>query len=165
MRRPHPERPGADPQTAAGRDAGQVGGIEVLPLALLVFVVGTLLVANGWAVVDAKAAAGTAAREAARAFAETPAGMSPSAAWTRAEARAFDAFAAAGKDPAAAEVDASAGGGSVERCARIVVETRYRVPALTVPWVGGLGQGIVVHARHSARVDPFRSGLDGTGCG
>ena len=30
-------------------DRGQVGGIEVLPFGLLVFVVGTLLVANVWA--------------------------------------------------------------------------------------------------------------------
>jgi hypothetical protein len=147
------------------RDRGQVGGIEVLPLALLVFVVGTLLVANGWAAVDAKAAAGTAAREAARAYAETPAGLSPAAAWARAEARGLDAFAAAGKDPAAASLLPLEGGGSVNRCSRIVVETTYRVPAVTVPWVGGLGEGIVVHARHTARVDPFRSGLDGDGCG
>jgi hypothetical protein len=33
-----------------GDDRGQVGGIEVLPFGLLVFVVGTLLVANAWAV-------------------------------------------------------------------------------------------------------------------
>ena len=32
-------------------DAGQVGGIEALPFGLLVFVVGTLLIANAWAVV------------------------------------------------------------------------------------------------------------------
>ena len=34
-------------------DRGQVGGIEALPFGLLVFVVGALLVANTWAVVDA----------------------------------------------------------------------------------------------------------------
>jgi hypothetical protein len=149
----------------AEREAGQVGGIEVLPLAVLVFVVGTLLVANAWAVVDAKAAAGTAAREAARAYAETPAGMPADAAWARAEASALAAYAAAGKDPTAATVAPAEGAGSVARCTRIVVETSYRVPALTVPWVGGLGDGLVVRARHAARVDPFRSGLDGDGCG
>jgi hypothetical protein len=159
------------PRRAAGhavraeRDAGQVGGIEVLPLAVLVFVIGTLLVANAWAVVDAKAAAGTAAREAARAYAESPAGLPADAAWARAEASAMAAFAAAGKDPAAGTVAPVVGGASVSRCARIVVETSYRVPALTVPWVGGLGDGLVVRARHAARVDPFRSGLDGDGCG
>jgi hypothetical protein len=134
-------------------------------LAVLVFVIGTLLVANGGAVVDAKAAAGTAAREAARTYAETPPGLSPAAAWARAEERGFAAYAAAGKDPDAAQVRPVEGGGSVARCARIVVESSYRVPALTVPWVGGLGDGIVVHARHTARVDPFRSGLAGDGCG
>ena len=35
-------------------DAGQVGGIEALPFGLLIFVVGTLLIANAWAVIDAK---------------------------------------------------------------------------------------------------------------
>ena len=51
-------------------DCGQVGGIEVLPFGLLVFIVGTLLVANAWAVVDAKLAVTSAAREAVRSYVE-----------------------------------------------------------------------------------------------
>ena len=51
-------------------ERGAVGGIEVLPLGMLVLVVGTLLVVNAWAVVDAKLAASAAAREAARAYVE-----------------------------------------------------------------------------------------------
>ena len=35
----------------ADSDAGMVGGVEALPFGLLVFVVGSLLVANAWAVV------------------------------------------------------------------------------------------------------------------
>jgi hypothetical protein len=48
-------------------EGGAVGGLEVLPFGLLIFVVGILLVVNAWAVVDAKLAAEAAAREAARA--------------------------------------------------------------------------------------------------
>ena len=46
-------------------DAGMVGGIEVLPFGVLIFVVGSLLVANAWAVVDTKFMVTSAAREAA----------------------------------------------------------------------------------------------------
>ncbi|MBA2283441.1 MAG: hypothetical protein H0W25_19710, partial [Acidimicrobiia bacterium] len=57
--------------TAAARrlhrdERGQMGGIEALPFGLLIFVVGALLVANAWAVIDAKLAVTAAAREAAR---------------------------------------------------------------------------------------------------
>ena len=51
-------------------DHGQVAGIEVLPFGLLTFVVGMLLVANAWGVVDAKMATTSAAREAVRAYVE-----------------------------------------------------------------------------------------------
>ena len=51
-------------------DAGQVGGIEALPFGLLIFVVGSLLIANAWAVVDAKFATDAAARQAVRTFVE-----------------------------------------------------------------------------------------------
>ncbi|MGH2685611.1 MAG: hypothetical protein ACRDJP_09115, partial [Actinomycetota bacterium] len=51
-------------------DRGQVAGIEALPFGVLIFVVGALLVTNVWGVIDAKLAATSAAREAARAFVE-----------------------------------------------------------------------------------------------
>lgn len=146
-------------------DGGQVGGVEVLPLGLLVFAVGSLLIANGWAVVDGKSAASAAAREAARTYAETPAGMAAPLAWQRAQARGFEALTAAGKDPAAATVVPVTGEGSVARCNRIVVEVTYRVPAISLPFVGGFGSGVEVHGRHSALVDPYRSGLEGGSCG
>ena len=49
-------------------DRGVVGGVEAIPFGLLLFVAGTLLVANAWAVIDAKMAATSAAREAARTY-------------------------------------------------------------------------------------------------
>src|SRR5690606_28013405 len=63
--------PGGDP--GRGRaDAGQVGGIEVLPFGLLLFVVASLVVANAWAVIDAKATVDSAARAGVRAAVEAP---------------------------------------------------------------------------------------------
>ena len=54
-------------------DSGAIGGIEVLPFGVLIFVVGSLLVANAWAVVDTKfMVTGTPAREAVRAYVEAP---------------------------------------------------------------------------------------------
>ena len=44
------------PPVARGED-GQVGGIEALVFGLLVLVLGTLVVANAWGVIDAKVAA------------------------------------------------------------------------------------------------------------
>ena len=44
------------------RDESGQAGIEVLPFGILTFVVGALLVANAWAVIDAKIAVSAAAR-------------------------------------------------------------------------------------------------------
>ena len=52
-------------------DVGQVAGIESIPFGLLVLIVGILLVAHTWAVVDAKFVATAAAREATRAYVES----------------------------------------------------------------------------------------------
>src|SRR4029079_720569 len=53
-------------------ERGVVGGIEVLPFGFLIFVVGSLVIANAWAVIDARMAADAAARQAARAYVESP---------------------------------------------------------------------------------------------
>lgn len=144
-------------------EAGQVGGIEVLPVALLVFVAGALLVANAWAVVDAKMAASSAAREAARAYAEVPAGMGQEEAWTRASMAAQDTFVTyeIAQDRVSLQPLSAP---NPRRCARVVVEAGVAVPFITVPWLGAFGDGFVVQARHSELVDPFRSGLEGEGC-
>lgn len=143
---------------------GQVGGIEVLPLAMLVFVVGILLVANAWAVVDAKLVVGAAAREAARTFSEAAPELGDTGAWALADAAGRDMLGAGGKRVESASIDIVEGG-RLLRCERIVVEASYQVPALSLPWVGSWGDGFTVTARHGELVDPFRSGLDGDGCG
>lgn len=148
-------------------DRGQMGGIEALPFGLLVFVVGTLLVVNCWAVIDAKLATDTAAREATRHFVEAPVVDASGAgvAESQAVAAGLEALAAAGRDPGRATVALtgleSPGGRGYVRCARATFTASYRVPALTLPWIGGYGGGFEVRSSHSELVDPFRDGVPG----
>lgn len=146
----------------AGRgQAGQVGGMEGLVFGVLVFVFGTLLVANAWGVVDAKLAATAAAREAARTFVEA---ASPAEAATGAVGAARDAIVAHGRRWERARVDLS--GAAFARCARAEVEVSYEVPLVAVPLLGQHGRGLTVRARHAELVDPYRSGLPGAAaCG
>jgi hypothetical protein len=154
------------------------GGVEALPFGLLVFVVGSLLVANAWAVVDAKFAVDAAARQATRTYVEAEVAAEfdgPSAADAgtarTAEQLAVDAGMAAltahGRDAAAATVGLSAleavgGQSGFTRCARATFTATYEVPALTLPWIGGFGDGIDVVSSHSELVDPYRSGVPGS---
>jgi hypothetical protein len=140
-------------------DTGVVGGAEVLPFGVLIFVVGSLLVANAWAVVDTKFMATSAAREAARTYVEAP---DQRTAMTRARASAADAITGQGRDPNRAHVRVDHDRGRAwGRCVRIVATVGYRVPALTLPWIGGYGDGFDVVASHSEIIDPYRGGLPG----
>lgn len=136
--------------------------MEVLPFGLLTFVVGVLLVANAWAVIDAKMAVSAAAREATRAFVEAP---SAGEAAALADAAARSAIAGAGRDPARLVLTAVEG--SFARCETVVYEASYQVPAVKVPWVGGFGSGFTAGARYAEVVDPYRTGIPATvsGCG
>lgn len=139
-------------------DSGQVGGIEAIPFGLLIFVVGSLLVANAWAVVDAKFATDAAARQAARTFVE---GSDSASALREAEEAAAAAMAGHGRDPARATVVA-VGEPQLERCERATFEVVYEVPAISLPFIGGYGNGpFEVRSTHSEIVDPFRSGIEG----
>jgi hypothetical protein len=141
-------------------ESGQAG-MEVIPFGLLTFVVGVLLVANAWAVIDAKMAVSAAAREATRAFVEAPVDDDPLA---LADAAARSAVAGAGRDPAKlvlTPLDAV-----FARCETVRFEASYRIPAIQVPWVGGFGSGFTATARHAEVVDPYRTGVPRTvnGC-
>lgn len=138
-------------------ERGQVAGIEALPFGVLVFVIGTLLVTNVWGVIDAKMAATSAAREAARAFVEAPDALSAEGA---AAAAAGEAVAAHGRSPDRLTLDLQEG--HFGRCQRVTFQASYPVPAIALPWIGGFGQSFTATARHSEIVDPFRSGLPGT---
>jgi hypothetical protein len=135
-------------------EAGQVAGIEAIPFGVLVFVVGVLLVANAWAVVDAKMAVSSAAREATRAYVEAPPGADPLA---EAQAAAEQAVRGAGRDPRRLRITPVESGFS--RCQLVKFEVAYPVPAITLPWIGAYGDGYTAAARHSEVVDPFRSGV------
>jgi hypothetical protein len=136
---------------------GQVGGLDALLVGGLVFVVGILIVANAWGVLDAKLAASGAARQAARAYVEAP---SASAAMIDARAAAALAIDGHGRDPSRMNVQVLAG--RFARCQRITIEVSYPVPVIHVPLLGSAGTGFVARARHSEIVDPYRRGLTGT---
>lgn len=135
-------------------DAGVVAGWEALPFGFLVFVVGALVAANAWAVVDAKMAVTAAARQGARAFVEAADAASARPAAVQA---AGAALAAHGRQPAG-EVAVA---GSFRRCATVTVTVGHTVPAIVLPWVGGFGDGVTTRASHAEVVDPLRSGVEG----
>lgn len=137
-------------------DAGLVGGMEALALGFLLFVAGTLVVLNAWAVIDTKLATTAAAREAARTFVEASSETPVAAARTA----AFEAIDGHGRDPRRADLVPSTN--QLRRCDRVTMEVRYKLPLVAIPVLGLLGREITVSARHSEIVDPFRSGLSDT---
>ena len=140
-------------------DGGQVGGIEVLPFGLLTFVVGTLLVANAWGVVDAKLAVTSAAREGVRAYVEAP---DQAAAVAAADRAVTDAVAGHGRNPDSTTVEIHHDGDQhFARCTRVTVTVHHPVPAIHLPFIGGYGHAFDVVASQSEVVDPYRSGLPG----
>jgi hypothetical protein len=155
--------PTRDRTTWRHDDRGQVGGIEVLPFGFLIFVAGTLLIVNAWAVVDARLAVSAAAREATRAYVEAPDGAAAAAA---AERRATETLVAYGRgEPGRVHLrPAEVEGGEFGRCRRIRITVTYDVPALTLPFLGGFGHAITATATHSEIVDPFRNGLGEGSC-
>ena len=137
-------------------EGGFAGGFEVLPFGFLVFVAGSLLLTNAWAVVDGTIAASAAAREATRAYVEAADADAAVASATDAALATVDGH---GHDAARAEVEWP-DGTPWGRCERTTVVVRYRVPTITVPFVGAFGAGfITTTGSHSEIVDPYRSGL------
>ncbi|MDA8047962.1 MAG: hypothetical protein M0Z30_22465 [Actinomycetota bacterium] len=138
-------------------DDGFVGGFEGLLFGMLIFVVGVLLVAYAWAVVDTKTATGEAARQAARTYVEA---ADAAAAARQAQQAADTALTGYGRDPARARVRLVSG--QFARCARITISVTYPAPLFQLPFIGPLGSGVSVRSEHSELVDPFRTGLAGT---
>lgn len=139
-------------------DAGQVGGIEVLPFGFLIFVAVTLLLVNAWGVIDAKLATTSASREAVRAFVEA---TDLADAVAAAEMSATEALAAYGRDGERAAVAEPVLPDGHIRCGRVTLTVTYEVPALIIPFLGGFGGGITVASTSTERIDPFRDGLPG----
>lgn len=135
-------------------ESGQVGGVEVLPFGMLIFVVGALLIANAWSVVDAKMAVSGAAREATRAYVEAP---NRDVAEVAARQAAEDSIRGHGRNPTRLRL--SNNNPQFVRCERVEYEARYAVPALSLPFIGGFGHGFAVTGRHAEIIDPFADGL------
>lgn len=145
-----------DPRSGRN-DEGFAGGLEGLVFGLLIFVVGTLIVASAWGVVDTKMATGTAAADAARTYVEADNAGDAAAG---AHAAADEVLSGLGRDPSRASVVLA--GGSFGRCQRVTIRVSYPSPLLVVPFVGRVGRGVEVSSANSELVDPYRSGLPGT---
>jgi hypothetical protein len=145
-------------------DAGYAGGGEVIPLGVLIFVMGTLMVTNLWAAIDTKMATNGAAREAARVVAESDGGGSEVG-----KDAAKAALTTQGRDPA--ELDGPNGyvidyepGGAWAPCARATVTVRYPLALINIPIVGAVtGKVVNITSTHSEIVDPYRSRPDDPG--
>jgi hypothetical protein len=138
-------------------EAGFAGGAEGLIFGLLIFVVGTLLVAAAWGVVDTKMAVSAAAEDATRTYVEA---SDAASAGPAAQAAADQVLTGYGRSPGRGQVSLVSGG--FARCRRVTIEVRYPIPLLDLPFVGRVGAGPSVTAVHSELVDPYRSGLGGT---
>ncbi len=135
-------------------DAGFVGGSEGILFGVVVFVFGLLVMFNAWAVIDAKMAVGSAARETTRTLVESNGSSNAAVEAGR------NAFAATSNfDPAG--LNGPAFSGTFERCGRVSATYTYDVPAIALPGGIGWGSGFTVSATHTEIVDPYRSGLEG----
>jgi hypothetical protein len=139
-------------------DAGQVAGIEAVPFGILLFVVGALLIANAWAVIDVKMTVTSASREAARTYVEAPDHASGLEAAT---AAAREAIAEHGRNVNLATIEGPNDESAFTRCTRVGFTVSYPVPAITLPFIGGFGSGFTVKATHFEIVDPFRNDVPG----
>lgn len=155
---------------------GLSAGAEALVFGVLVFVMGTIIVLNGWAVLDATFAVNAAAREAARTVVEAGAidrasmvGLSGSTVTTgAAHEAAVAAMSGHGEDPSVSgfvvmmpDDPWSGGSGPPGRCATVSFEVQYPVRTISIPF--GWGDAITVRGQYSEIIDPLRSGLEGVG--
>jgi hypothetical protein len=143
-------------------ERGQAAGIETIPLGVLVFISGTLLIVNAWAIVTNRSTADSLAREYLRAY--TKESSRPDA--LAAGQRVVDAILHAHGIPR--------GRARIEpptqwlACAPAIVTVHLSVPEVRAPFLGGFGTTEIV-VTHRDRLDGYRAGLptDGSGppCG
>ena len=136
-------------------------GVELLPSAFLIFVIGSLMIFNAWTVVDTWMAVSTASREGARVFVESP----PDTAWPDAQARIMDVMDDYGRGPRTiTPPPPKIEGGNFARCAVVTVTVEYDMAFISLPFVGDFGSIDTIEASHSERIDPYRSGDFEGGC-
>lgn len=139
-------------------ESGQAGGVEAVLFGLLILVGATLLLANAWSVVDAKLAARTGAREAARTFVKTSS-ADASDATTAAEVAGKDTVAQLGWHRR--DITVTNAGTGFRRCAIATFVVTIPVPAFHLPFLQAGPPVFRVTAHHTERVDPYRSGVPG----
>jgi hypothetical protein len=126
-----------------------IGGVEVLPIGLLVITILTFMIIGAWNVIDAKMGTIGAAREAARTTVETfeiESGRTAGTAAWRASGRTSKL-----------EIVVQ---GDVRRCGRLLVTATAEVAPVPLPLLESWGT-LTVSSIHSEVVDPYRSGLEG----
>ena len=140
------------------RESGQAGA-EILAFGFVLLIGMVLLVANVWAVIDAKLTVTAAAREGVRAMVEANADTADADAHRAVDAVITGANRQLDHVTFAAAID----GGTYERCARVTIRITAKVASIALPHIGGLRSPFRVSSTHSELVDPFRSGLEGVG--
>ncbi|WP_419945835.1 hypothetical protein [Candidatus Poriferisodalis sp.] len=138
------------------RDEAGLVGAEVLPFVVLVFVVGTLMFAQAWTALDAKLAVIAGAGEAARAFVEHPGGRASDATGSAVTA---GTAAISGYRIDGTGAIAPVGMPRLARCERVTFEASQEVPQLAL--ARSRRSSMIIRARASEIVDPFRHGLGG----
>ena len=133
-------------------ERGAVGGMEMLPLGFLVFVVSSVMILNAWTAVDSWLAVSTASREGARVYVESD----PVDAWAAAHGRIVEVMDDYGR--AERLIDPVAPAGAFERCQVVTVTVGYELAFINLPFLHGFGSLTTIEASHSERVDPYRSG-------
>jgi hypothetical protein len=151
-------------------EAGQAGG-EVLALGFVLLLSMILLAMNAWAVIDAKIRVAGAARFSVRTLVESQPGEISASLGTSGFEGGDDNMAIKAVKLALTDrpkllqnirVVVALPQGAV-RCARVIVSVRATVPAFGFPRVGPLRHGFEVVTSQSEIIDPFRSGLEGSG--
>jgi hypothetical protein len=146
---------------AGPAQAGQAGAEVLLVSAAVLFAV-VIIILRTWAVVDVRFRVTGAAREAVRAYVESPVAREADEAAMRA------AMAAMGVERVD-ELVVDRGvflqrDGGFARCERVRMTVRWTVPAMRA-WGVKLGT-VTVRGSHSEVVDPYRNGRNGlAGCG
>lgn len=134
-------------------ERGQAGA-EVIA-GCVVLIIGLVFVfANLWAVLDAKMAVSSAARNAVQAYVEQ---NTPADAERAARAEASELLSS--RFPERWDTETSAT--RFERCQPIAIRVTVDIPLIAVPFLGSLGGTKTVSATHRSRIDPFRSGVPG----
>ena len=136
-------------------DRGEAG-VVVLPLVLLAVFGFGLLGVGIWRVTETNMAVVDAARSGVRSYVESPTGIGSGDATQRASLAARRSASAAGIEGVRVEVTAT----DRRRCAVVEVTVSAAVPAMALPWVGGLGETTVSSTQRQV-IDPHRDELEG----